>query len=364
MSMRAPRVLSLVAALLPAWLVPPAACGCCAAPPSGKPVVNADQTVVIVWDAATQTEHFIRKASFKSDADDFGFLVPTPSQPDLEESGDEAFPYLLKLTEPERLRRTRSSGGGLGCGCSDEKAKVKTQSDAAPKVTVLAEKEVAGFHATVLKADSTEVLVGWLKEHGYAFSPEVAAWARPYVGNDWKITAMKVAKAKQDETKQNVAAGALRISFKTDRPLFPYREPESAAAAKALNAKSRLLRIYFIAEARYGGELTKQSPWTGKVAWSNSLTAEQRQRALDLLKLPKRASPERWWLTEFEDPWPYATAPADLYFAHDSNQATLKRQPIVEYASVWWPTDATVYALVLILALPHLRRWRRGRTQG
>src|SRR6266478_1701884 len=73
---------------------------CCPAPPSGKPVMNADQTVVILWDAATKTEHFIRQASFQSEADDFGFLVPTPTQPELAESGNEAFPYLLEMTEP------------------------------------------------------------------------------------------------------------------------------------------------------------------------------------------------------------------------------------------------------------------------
>ena len=28
---------------------------CCPAPPSGKPVVNADQTVIIIWDAANKT---------------------------------------------------------------------------------------------------------------------------------------------------------------------------------------------------------------------------------------------------------------------------------------------------------------------
>jgi hypothetical protein len=49
---------------------------CCPVPPSGKPVVNADQTVIMIWDAATKTQHFIRQASFKSAADDFGFLVP------------------------------------------------------------------------------------------------------------------------------------------------------------------------------------------------------------------------------------------------------------------------------------------------
>ena len=54
---------------------------CCPAPPSGKPVVNADQTVIILWDAARKTEHFIRKASFKSDADNFGFLVTKLNRP-------------------------------------------------------------------------------------------------------------------------------------------------------------------------------------------------------------------------------------------------------------------------------------------
>jgi len=78
--------LSLAGALLLAVVAASLVVACCPAPPSGKPVVNADQTVIIIWDAATQTQHFIRKASFKSEADDFGFLVPTPSQPQLEES--------------------------------------------------------------------------------------------------------------------------------------------------------------------------------------------------------------------------------------------------------------------------------------
>ena len=73
---------------------------CCPAPPSGKAVVNADQTVIIVWDAATKTEHVIRRASFKSEADDFGFIIPTPSQPVLDESGNEAFGFLAKSNRP------------------------------------------------------------------------------------------------------------------------------------------------------------------------------------------------------------------------------------------------------------------------
>src|SRR5262249_22816963 len=183
-------LLLLAAFLLPSLSVPrvPA---CCPAPPTGKPVVNADQTVIILWDAATKTQHFIRKASFKSEADDFGFIVPTPTLPELEESGGDAFPYLLDLTKPEV--KTVWMPRGIGCAsCSDRPARALAGAMHADTVKVLQEKEVAGFNAVVLEATSSGALVDWLKEHGYAFSPEVAAWAKPYIDGGWKFTALKI----------------------------------------------------------------------------------------------------------------------------------------------------------------------------
>jgi Uncharacterized protein conserved in bacteria (DUF2330) len=343
----------LLAALLAASLASPPVPACAPAFPSGKPVVNADQTVIIIWDAATKTQHFIRRASFQGEADDFGFLVPTPSRPTLDESGDEAFPYLLKLTEPETQKAPRS--GGLGCSCES-----KSTAKAGAAVRVLEEKTVAGLQAAVLEADSTDALVAWLKEHGYAFSPEVQAWARPYVESGWKITALRVAKDKAGRDQRAVAAASLRLSFQTDRPLFPYREPDPTGPAAALGAGHRLLRIYFLAEARYRGELTREVPWTGRVAWANRLASGDRARVLDLLKLPAETGPAEWWLTEFEDDWPYRAAPADVYFARDPDQDAIKRPPVVAYFAPRYPTDATTYALVAALVLvPLLSRYRR-----
>jgi hypothetical protein len=337
---------------------------CCPAGPSGKPVVNADQTVVILWDAENKTEHFIRKATFASDAEDFAFLIPTPTQPELEESGNDAFPYLQKLTEPEIKKVSRPSGG-MGCGCSDSaKFAAGAKKDGAPKpaVEVMLTKEVAGFHAVVLKAEGADDLVKWLKEHGYEFSPAVERWAKPYVEQHWMITALKVAKNQDNKTNKNVAAGALRLTFKSERPLFPYREPESASAADALGKKRRLLRIYFIGDARYEGELTKEQRWTGKVAWANPLTAEQRKKTLELLKLPEATGPANWWMTEFEDNWPYQIAPADVYFARDPAQNKVKRDPIIEYVAAPWPNDVMALALVIAAFMPMLfDRLRTGR---
>ncbi len=357
MSYRAGFAVLLAAAALVLW--PWSAPACCPAPPSGKPVVNADQTVVILWDAAARTQHFIRKASFQSEADDFGFLVPSPAQPELSESGNDAFPYLEKLTEPER-KKVPYPHGNVGCGCGG----VMAPGAAADKqaVRVLDEKLVAGFKATVLEASSAKDLVRWLADNGYAFSPEVEAWARPYVEAGWKVTALKVAKPQDGKADKGVAASALRMSFKTDRPLFPYREPDPTTPAKTLGARQRLLRVYFLAETRYEGELTKEVPWTGKVAWANRLSAEDRRRVLELLKLPETTGPQEWCLTEFEDNWPYRAAPADVYFRRAADQGTVKRPPIVEYTRSAWPTDVMAYALaVALVAPPLLRRARRAR---
>src|SRR5678815_1890107 len=228
--------------------------------PQGQPVVNADQTVVILWDPETKTEHFIRQVSFKSDAADIGFLIPTPNEPELAESGNEAFPFLAKVTAPE-IKTVARSREGSGCGCSGDKAVKAVALAEKEDVTVLSEKLVAGFNAQVLEATSAAALVAWLKDHGYEFSPEVEAWVKPYVDQGWKITALKVAKDETKKEDKQFSAAALRLSFKTDRPLFPYREPNPESAAATLEAKQRLLRIFFASDKRFQGELTKESPW-------------------------------------------------------------------------------------------------------
>ena len=65
--------------------------GCAPAPHRGQWVDIRDESALIIWDEVTKTEHFIRRASFETAADDFGFLVPTPTQPDLGEADDRVF---------------------------------------------------------------------------------------------------------------------------------------------------------------------------------------------------------------------------------------------------------------------------------
>jgi hypothetical protein len=330
---------------------------CAPAPRRNQSVAIASESAIILWDAASKTQHFIRRASFTTEARDFGFLVPTPTKPTLAEASDEAFAVLARLTAPKVVNRNRSSGVSCGCG----KVASPPAAGKANAVRVLEEKRVAGHDAAVLEADDAQALGKWLKDHGYYFSPALTDWVAPYVKAGWKVTAFKI--AKDAPRTRAVATSAVRMTFKAERPFFPYREPESPTSAGKEPKPERLLRVFFLSESRVKGTLgPKGDPWPGEVAWANQLGAADREKLLELLKLPAKTPPASWWLTEFEDHSSPRPGAVDAYFSPSENQGTVARPDEVRYVSGALPGCVMCYALVGYLLAPCLvRHWRRRR---
>jgi hypothetical protein len=92
------------------------------------------------------------------------------------------------------------------------------------------------------------------------------------------------------------------------------------------------------------------------------VSQEDRAKLLGQLRLPITTGPVEWWLTEFEDPWPYRAAPADVTFARDPDQGAVKREPVVQYVAAPARPDGGVFlfaaALALAPLLARLRRWQ------
>jgi hypothetical protein len=353
---------ALVLFLFPVLVVPlvgPAR-ACAPAPRRNQSVAIASESAIILWDAASKTQHFIRRASFTTEARDFGFLVPTPTKPTLAEASDEAFAVLARITAPKVVTRTRSSGGGCGCGRQYEGSANRSEPKAGA-VRVLEEKRVAGHDAAVLEADDEKALGKWLKDHGYYFSPALTEWVAPYVKAGWKVTAFKI--AKDAPRTRAVATSAVRMTFKADRPFFPYREPESPTSADKEPKPVRLLRVFFLSESRVKGTLgPKGDSWPGQVAWANRLEAADREKLLQLLKLPAKTPPASWWLTEYEDQSSPRPGAVDIYFSPSEDQGTVARPDEIQYVSGALPGCVMCYALVGYLLAPCLvRHWRRRR---
>ena len=182
--------------------------GCLALSEKGLVGVN-NETVVIIWDKAHQTEHFIRSVMLDSNADKAGFLVPTPTVPELALADSRLFDLPDKyLPIPRTLSVILS------------KAVHASASDGIqPKV--ISEQQIGDYHAVVLDASDSKGLGDWLKKNGYPWSDSSARWLAPYLTEKWKITAFKLQRSETGE----IGTKAIRMSFTTDRLFFLTENP-------------------------------------------------------------------------------------------------------------------------------------------
>ena len=82
--------------------------GCAPAPPPGYHVSILKEFALIVWEPSAKIEHFIRVADFHTDAPEMGFLVPTPTIPELFEVDADAIAAQLRRTTAARRVIKRS----------------------------------------------------------------------------------------------------------------------------------------------------------------------------------------------------------------------------------------------------------------
>jgi hypothetical protein len=143
---------------------------CCTAWRAGEEAVQiAAQDVLVV-----------RRASFESETapEDFGFLVPTPTQPKLREVPDTVFHQLQEVIKPKvKIKKsTKFSLRPLSFSFLASLVKGGPMREGAMMkagVEVLDTAFVGGFEATVLRASETGALLKWLEENGYDARPEL-----------------------------------------------------------------------------------------------------------------------------------------------------------------------------------------------
>lgn len=319
-----------------------------------------DESAVIVWNAKTQEEHFIRQASFDSKARDIGFLVPSPSVPKMASANADVFWDFEDMMVPE-VQRVEKSRWYSWTVRSMFFGRIKNTFNAAgvdmsaiDDVEVLQSQSVAGYDATTLRARNVQSLNRWLKKHGYASSPGFTDWLEPYITKRWVITAFKI--GKKNKKDRRFSSSLVRMSFKTPRPFFPYSEPQNA---KPQNLKGkRSLRVFFISDARY--KTTPQSfgkfaSWPGKAVWSDSLDKRipttwlgPTKETAKYLALPLSEISPGKWLTIFEDNTSPRPGTRDMYFERDHNKAQ-HLPPIIKVR--WVPRTIYLEPLMLVLGV-------------
>src|SRR5207245_4423529 len=114
--------LSGLAALAVALATPIAGdAACCYFSAKNADILQPAQKVFISWDPAKQIETFTVQPKFEGNALDFGMVIPTPSQPKLDEMPRDFFKALAvysilkhRETPASQLLPLVQFGGGLG----------------------------------------------------------------------------------------------------------------------------------------------------------------------------------------------------------------------------------------------------------
>lgn len=332
---------------------------CAPAPRDGQFVTINEEAAVIVWDAKTKTEHFIRMASF-SGAEDFGFLVPTPTQPELAEA-QYAMDTVSELIRPKYIHEPHFAGFDfmpvilMPFLLGDKEERAIATAIPPDGVRVLDEQQVGGYDAVVLEADNANSLNEWLAKHGYESRPALVEWLEPYVKAKWKITAFKLA-AKGDR----FATKPVRMSFTTERPFFPYREPSDLRGEKASTTMPRSLKVFFLSDARIQGSLGDQK-WPGEVVWANQVDAAFHEKIARECGLKSSQLPPNLWLTAFQDKASPRPGTDDVFFANAATQNITVPPPIVIEDD--WRFPLPLDLLLLVIALITFVWWRRQKNK-
>jgi hypothetical protein len=324
---------------------------CAPIPRAGQFIRIAEESAIIAWDEKTRTQHFIRRATFDTDAPDFGFLVPTPSEPALAEVDNSAFDDLEYLIRPEVIENAKVTGFDFTPLLLSYFFLSRADSRSAPAaaVNVVSEQRVAGYDAAVLEADNAAALNRWLDKHGYASSPSVTEWLAPYIANRWKITAFKIAK---DANYRKVGTSAVRMSFKTDRPFFPYREPSAQREAKEAQDGNRLLRVFFLNSSRVDGSLgdNASGTWPGQTVWADRISESYRERLSRLLPRNSQLAPNTW-LSVLEDKSSPRPGTDEIYFAPSKQPGIVHLPPVVRTVGQSFPAPIDLILILILIVL-------------
>ncbi len=182
-------------------------------PPPGYWIQETKQKAVIFHEGDQET--LIISVTFQGDAEDFAWLIPLPTQPEVDKSTDEIFVALEELTQPQFtiLERKEMEAVPMGTGESG--------------VTVWETKKVDIYEIAVLTSTDKESLTKWLNDNGYQYPTAQAYILEEYIDMGWYFVATKVNTDSLGElTEAQLREGhavPLKMVFETEKPFYPLK---------------------------------------------------------------------------------------------------------------------------------------------
>jgi hypothetical protein len=183
---------------------------------------------------ADGVEELVLSAQFEGAGEDFAWLVPLPSPPEIRLVERETFAMLDSATRvPDR---GKSSSYGYAFSKADDERAVE-----------LAQYVADVFDIAVFTDGDGEGLSGWLAERGYQLPGNAGPILDDYIGRGWSIAAVSIAPTAEGVDAalvETVPSGTVRpvlFRFASEEPVYPLRL--GAAMGRPVDVK-----LYVVAE--------------------------------------------------------------------------------------------------------------------
>ena len=311
------------------------------------PVYETGQRALMIYDDGI--EDLILSVKFQGTAEEFGWIIPTPTQPEISKVDSSVFRRLSDFSEPkETLLQKLKDAPRYGL---DDYSKVdmidSTQrlQEETLEVEVLEEKTIGMYDYAILKAEKVEDLKKWMNDNEFVLptqnkdiypkeymwddtdldtSRDEDAWSsalpifQDYIDNGWYLVTVKINNSFVDSSgvEKQLSEGRvapLRLRFKTTDIVFPMK-------LTAIAKQDVRVETYVVADKKVEIENYQHSNFT--TYYAGSIKKEE------LDEITKQVGKGSWYETEKDfvvtkivnNNLSYNDMTEELIFAEDDNQ--------------------------------------------
>jgi hypothetical protein len=161
------------------------------------PVLQAAERVVFGVDEARGEVEMHVQVTYEGSAEDFGWIVPVPADPELFVTTSALFSQVALATQPTFTLRIEDGYCNPSVSSADSGSFTDATSTTADTgsydVTVVSEQTVGPYETVILHASSADDLLGWLDQAGYQIPDSFEDVLGPYVADGASFVALKLA---------------------------------------------------------------------------------------------------------------------------------------------------------------------------
>ncbi|MFM2162377.1 MAG: hypothetical protein RLZZ383_1889 [Pseudomonadota bacterium] len=193
-----------------------------------QPVDQTGERILFVLDEAADAVEMHVQISYQGPSEDFSWILPVASVPELFVSSDDVLARLALVTTPTFVPTQETVGtctSSFVNQSKDDSVDVAPPSDEDGGVTVVGAAPVGPYDSVTLQATDAATLVAWLTDNGYDLPEGAEARIAPYIGSGSAFVALKLQK---DRDSGDIVPLGLR--YAGSDPVIPLQLTGVAAA--------------------------------------------------------------------------------------------------------------------------------------